>query len=109
MLYHICAGLLLLAALGHTLGGMLGTARRGPKAGPEAEHVFSLMKSVHFKWQGTDTTWFDFWLGNGMCVSAVMVNQIIGIWVLGSVGFTEIRHMLTLTDCVVCSARVALL
>src|SRR6266446_2093966 len=39
MLYRICAGLLLLAAVGHTLGGMLGTARRGPKAGPEADDV----------------------------------------------------------------------
>jgi len=37
MLYRISAGLLLLATLGHTFGGMLGTARRGPRAGAEAD------------------------------------------------------------------------
>ena len=83
MLYRICAGLLLLAALGHTFGGMLGTARRGPNAGPEAEHVLSLMRSVHFKWQGADTTWFSFWLGNGLCASAFMLPTIVALWVLG--------------------------
>jgi len=92
MLYRICAGLLLLAAVGHTLGGMLGTARRGPKAGPEAEHVFSLMKSVHFKWQGADTTWFRFWLGNGLCVSAAFLVPIVVLWVLGGLDATQ-RHV----------------
>ena len=96
MLYRICAGLLLLAALGHTLGGMLGTARRGPKAGPEADHVFSLMKSVHFKWQGADTTWFAFWLGNGLCVSAFMVTTIVALWVLGGVDPTQRSALLPL-------------
>ena len=96
MLYRICAGLLLLAAVGHTLGGMLGTARRGPKAGPEAEHVFSLMKSVHFKRQGADTTWFDFWLGNGLCVSAFMVTTIVALWVLGGLDSTQRTALLPL-------------
>ena len=32
MFYRISAALLFLATLGHTFGGMLGTARRGPKA-----------------------------------------------------------------------------
>ena len=96
MLYRICAGLLLLAAVGHTLGGMLGTARRGPKAGPEAEHVFSLMKSVHFKWQGADSTWFDFWLGNGLCVSAFMVTTIVALWVLGGLDSTQRTALLPL-------------
>ena len=83
MLYRICAGLLLLATLGHTFGGMLGTARRGPKAGAEADRVFAEMKSVHFRWQGADTTWFGFWLGNGLCVTAFMVPVIVTLWVLG--------------------------
>lgn len=83
MLYRICAGLLLLATLGHTFGGMLGTARRGPGAGAEADHVFAQMRSVRFTWQGADTTWFDFWLGNGLCVSAFMLSSIVTLWVLG--------------------------
>src|SRR6266568_2212549 len=83
MLYRICAGLLLLATIGHTLGGMLGTARRGPMAGPEADRVFDAMKSVQFRWQGADTTWFKFWLGNGLCVSALFLPAIVALWVLG--------------------------
>src|SRR5207247_7056498 len=83
MLYHICAGLLLLATLGHTLGGMLGTARTGPRAGAEADRVFRDMQFVHFTWQGADTTWFKFWLGNGLCVSALFLPAIVALWVLG--------------------------
>ncbi len=83
MLYRLCAGLLLLATLGHTFGGMLGTARRGPGAGADADRVFADMKSVRFKWQGAATTWFDFWLGNGLCVSAFMLPAIVALWLLG--------------------------
>jgi len=103
MLYRICAGLLLLATLGHTFGGMLGTARRGPRAGAEADRVFADMKSVRFKWQGADTTWFDFWLGNGLCVSAALFVPIVMLWVLGGLDATERRAMLPIAWAVVAS------
>lgn len=83
MLYRICAALLLLAAVGHTFGGMLGTARRGPRAGPEADRVLADMKSVHFTWSGTDTTWYGFWLGLGLCVTAAWLVPIVALWVMG--------------------------
>ena len=89
ILYRISAGLLLLAALGHTFGGMLGTARRGPRAGAEADQVLAAMKSVHFRWQGADSTWFRFWLGNGLCVSALFVPAIVALWVLGGLDRTQ--------------------
>jgi len=88
MLYRICAGLLLLATLGHTLGGMLGTARTGPRAGAEADRVFRDMQFVHFTWQGAETTWFKFWLGNGLCVSALFLPAIVALWVLGGLDQT---------------------
>jgi len=88
MLYRISAALLLLATLGHTLGGMLGTARRGPRAGADADRVFGEMKSVLFQWQGADTTWFKFWLGNGLCVSALFLPAIVALWVLGGLDST---------------------
>ena len=91
MLYRICAALLLLATLGHTFGGMLGTARRGPRAGPEADRVFADMKSVRFRWQGAETTWFGFWLGNGLVVSAAFLVPIVALWVLGGLDATQ-RH-----------------
>ena len=83
MLFRISAALLFLASVGHTFGGMLGTARSGPKAGAEADRVFAEMKSVQFRWQGADTTWFGFWLGNGLCVTAFMIPAIVTLWVLG--------------------------
>jgi len=86
MLYRICAGLLLLATLGHTLGGMLGTARTGPRAGAEADRVFRDMQFVHFTWQGADTTWFKFWLGNGLCVSALFLPAIVAADRVGDTG-----------------------
>jgi len=91
MLYRICAALLLLATLGHTFGGMIGTARHGPRAGPEADRVFADMKSVRFRWQGAETTWFGFWLGNGLVVSAAFLAPIIALWVLGGLYATQ-RH-----------------
>ena len=83
MLYRICAGLLLLATLGHTFGGMLGTARRGPQAGPDADRVFADMKSVRFVWRGFNTTWFGFWLGLGLCATAAWLVPIVALWVIG--------------------------
>ena len=94
MLYRISAGLLLLATLGHTFGGMLGTARRGPRAGADADRVFAEMKSVYFTWQGADTTWFRFWLGNGLCVSAAFLVPIVVLWVLGALDPTQAHALL---------------
>jgi hypothetical protein len=97
MLYRISAALLLLATIGHTFGGMLGTARSGPRAGADADRVLSEMKSVHFQWQGADTTWFKFWLGNGLCVSAAFLVPIAVLWVLGGVDATQRHAMLPIT------------
>jgi hypothetical protein len=82
-LYHISAYLLILGTLGHTFGGMVGTLRKGRQSGVEADEVFAKMKSVHFKWNGADCTWFGFWLGNGLSVSALLLLAITVLWVLG--------------------------
>ncbi len=82
-LYRIASALLLLGALGHTFGGMIGTARRGPQAGPEADRVMSDMKAVHFQWRGADSTWFAWLMGNGLGVSALLLLPIVVLWVLG--------------------------
>ena len=105
MLYRISAALLLLATLGHTFGGMLGTARRGPQAGPEADRVFADMKSVHFTWQGADTTWFGFWLGLGLCVTAAWLVPIVALWLLGGVGAAQ-RPVLLPIAWTICGSMV---
>jgi hypothetical protein len=83
ILYRIAACLLGFGALGHTLGGMLRTARRGPEAGPEADRVMAEMRAVRFTWRGADSSWFDWWMGNGLGVSALLLLPIVVLWVLG--------------------------
>jgi hypothetical protein len=83
ILYRVSACLLLLGALGHTLGGMLGTARRGPQAGAQADEVLSAMRSVQFTWRGARSTWFAWWMGNGLGVTALLLLAIVVLWVLG--------------------------
>ncbi len=81
--YRIAACLLMLGFLGHTLGGMLATAKRGVKSGAEADEVLAKMKSVRFTWRGGNCSWFGFWLGNGLGVSALLIPVIAVVWTLG--------------------------
>jgi hypothetical protein len=82
ILYRIAAGLLAFGLVGHTLGGMLGTARRGPQAGERADQVLADMRAVHFKWRGADSTWYAWWLGNGLGVSCLLVLGVAVLWFL---------------------------
>ena len=83
ILYRISSGLLTAGFLGHTFGGMLKTAHRGPEAGPDADRVMSQMRAVHFTWRGTDSNWFDWWMGNGLSVSSLLLLAIVVLWALG--------------------------
>ncbi len=93
-LYRISSYLLILGALGHTFGGMLATVMHGRSSGPEADEVFSKMKSVHFIWQGAHCTWYDFWLGNGLSVSALLILGIVVLWVLGGLPPNQLKPVL---------------
>jgi hypothetical protein len=83
ILYRAAAILLALGTLGHTFGGMLAMARKGPQSGAEAERVLADMKAVRFSWRGADCTWFGFWMGNGLGVSALLLPAIVALWTLG--------------------------
>ena len=83
ILYRSAAILLALGTLGHTLGGMLGVARKGPQSGPEADRVLADMKAVRFDWRGANCSWYGFWMGNGLGVSALLIPVIVGLWMLG--------------------------
>lgn len=96
-LYGIGAYLLILGALGHTFGGMLGTARHGGQSGEPADVVFSNMKSVHFNWRGTDSTWYGFWLGNGLGVSALLLLAIVVLWTLGGLAPHQLRAVMPIS------------
>jgi hypothetical protein len=93
-LYRISACLLILGTLGHTFGGMVGTLRKGRQSGVEEDEVFAKMKSVHFTWRGADCTWFGFWLGNGLAVSALLLLAITVLWVLGGLAPNQLAAVL---------------
>lgn len=82
LLFHGAAILLAIGTLAHTLGGMLWTARKGVAA-PEADRVLAEMRAVHFQWRGADATWFGFWMGNGLGVSALLAVTVLVLWTLG--------------------------
>ena len=84
ILFRGAAVLLALGAVAHTLGGMLGTARKGPGAGPDADRVLADMRSIRFEWRGAQCTWYGFWMGNGLSVSALLVLPVALLWLLGT-------------------------
>jgi hypothetical protein len=90
-LYHVATVLLTLALLGHTMGGMLGTARRGPRAGAPADDVLARMRSVQFTWRGANSSWYAWWLGNGLGVSCLLLLGIAVLWFLGGLAPDQ-RH-----------------
>ncbi|HEY6931422.1 MAG TPA: hypothetical protein VJA66_17260 [Thermoanaerobaculia bacterium] len=79
LFYRIAAVLLVLFAIGHTLGfretrGMTG-----------ADSVVSVMKSVHFTVQGFQRVYYDFFVGFGLLVTAFFLFSALLSWQLASV------------------------
>jgi hypothetical protein len=93
-LFRISAYILMVGFLGHTLGGMLATAKRGVGAGAAADEVLARMKSVGFEWRGGKCTWFGFWMGNGLGVSALLIPVIVGLYTLGGLTADQIETLL---------------
>jgi hypothetical protein len=80
-LYRIAAYLTLLFCAGHTAGGML----TQKSLGPASDLVFADMKSTHFEFNGADCTWYGFWFGFGLTVSAFLVLVAVTTLVLDRV------------------------
>jgi hypothetical protein len=53
--------------------------------GPGADTVFEAMKSVHFTFNGSDSTWYGFWFGFGITISAYIVFSAVVAWQLDQV------------------------
>jgi hypothetical protein len=64
-------------AVGHTLG----FAKVQPKWGVDS--LVSAMKSTHFDAQGFSRTYWDFYLGFGLFVSALLLFAALLAWQLG--------------------------
>src|SRR3954470_10160461 len=53
--------------------------------GPASDVVFGAMKSTHFQFNGADCTWYGFWFGFGLTVSAFLVLVAVTALVLDRV------------------------
>ena len=75
--YRIAAVLLLLFAVGHTLG----FRQSDPKWGVDA--LLSSMRSIHFDMQGFDRTYWDLFLAAGFSTGVFFLFAAILAWQLG--------------------------
>jgi hypothetical protein len=76
--YRIAAVLLLLLAIGHTLG----FRQSDPQWGVDA--LLSSMRSIHFDVQGFNRTYWDLFLAAGFSISVFYLFAAVLAWQLGS-------------------------
>ena len=76
LLYRIAAVLLLLFAIGHTLG----FRQNNPEWG--AASVIDSMRSIHFDAQGFSRTYWDLFVGAGFFVSVFLLFAAVLAWQL---------------------------
>jgi hypothetical protein len=74
LLYRIASILMLLFAAGHTFG----FRQIDPKWGVDS--LVQSMKSIHFNANGSDRTYWDFFVGFGLFVTALMGFASIVAW-----------------------------
>jgi hypothetical protein len=77
VLYRIAAVLLLLFAVAHTLG----FRQSDPKWGVDA--LLDSMRSIHFDLQGSNRTYWDLFVGDGLSVGVLLLFAAILAWQLG--------------------------
>ena len=87
MLYRIAAVLLLLFAVGHTLG----FRQSDPAWGVDA--LLSSMRSIHFDVQGFSRTYWDLFEAAGFCVGVFYLFAAILAWQLGGLPATTLALM----------------
>jgi hypothetical protein len=87
VLYRITAGLLLLFAVGHTLG----FRQSDPKWGVDA--LITSMRSIHFDVQGFNRTYWDFYVGAGFSVGVFFLFSAILAWQLGGLPAETLARM----------------
>ena len=87
LLYRIAAVLLLLFALGHTLG----FRQSDPAWGVDA--LLGSMRSIHFDVQGFHRSYWDLFLAAGFAVAALYLFAAILAWQLGGLPPTTLSLM----------------
>ena len=87
LLYRIASVLLLLFAIGHTLG----FRQVDPSWGVDS--VVGAMKSTPFDVQGFTRTYWDFYMGFGLFVTVFLVFAAVLAWQLGGLPINVLRAM----------------
>jgi len=87
LLYRIASVLLLLFAAGHTIG----FRQIDPTWGVDS--LVDSMKSMHFNANGSNRTYWEFFVGFGLLVTAWMVFAAIVAWQLGSLPAETLAKM----------------
>ena len=77
LVYRIAAVVLILFALGHTLG----FRKVDPHWGIDS--IVASMQTVHFQAQGASRTYWDFYVGFGLFVSVLQVFAALVCWQFG--------------------------
>ena len=104
LLYRMASILLLLFAVGHTLG----FRQIDPKWGVDS--LVQSMKTIHFNANGSDRTYWDFFVGFGLFVTVLMVFASIIAWQLGGLSTETLAAMrISAWGFVICFAVVAYL
>lgn len=85
--YRIAAVLLLLFALGHTLG----FRQSDPTWGVDA--LLASMRSLHFQVQGFNRTYWDLFLAAGFCVGVLYLFAAVLAWQLAGLPATTLALM----------------
>lgn len=86
-LYRVSAVLLLLFALGHTLG----FRQSDPTWGVDA--LLASMRSIHFNVQGFNRTYWDLFLAAGYSVGVLYLFAAVLAWQLGGLPAETLRMM----------------
>src|SRR6516225_6181356 len=87
LLYRISCVLLILFALGHTLG----FRRVDPRWGVDS--IIGALRSTHFDVQGLNRTYWDFYTGFGLFVTVLLVFVAVLSWQLGSLSKESLLTM----------------
>ena len=87
LLYRIAAVLLVLFAIGHTLG----FRQNNPEW--RANSVISSMQSIHFDAQGFSRTYWDFFSAFGLFFSVFLLFAAVLAWQLGGLPAETLAHM----------------
>ena len=86
-LYRIAAVLMVLFAIGHTVGFL----QHDPSWGVDT--LLSSMKSIHFNIQGFSRSYWDFFVGFGLFVTVFLLFAAVLAWQLGGLPAETLARM----------------